>query len=242
MTHLPRTAALLLLSTAALSGCHRDGGSGSGDKKPAPAAVTLEVPHVTGPIKLDGEATEEDWHHAGRSLAFVDTEGVEARPYSEARFLWDEESLYIVLYAADDNIRAEIKDHDGPVWLDDAFSLRLVPSSLPPGQAYLIDVSAGGVITDAKLGADGKRDLSWESGMKVAVDTDGTINNPKDEDEEWVVEAALPLRSLGLKGAPGEKLTIEISRCDTPRAGGPKRCGSYGGAKSPRTLVLAAKK
>jgi hypothetical protein len=240
----PSSPAFALLLVAALAGCHRDGGSGAGDKKaaPTPEAVALEVPHVTGPVKLDGEATEEDWHHAGRSMPFVDTDGTEARPYSEARFLWDEETLYIVLYAADDNIRATIKEHDGPVWLDDSFSLRLTPTSLPPGEAYLIDVSAGGVITDAKLSADGRRDISWESGLKVAVDTDGTINNPNDEDEEWVVEGALPLKSLGLKGVPGEKLYVEISRCDIPRAGGPKRCGSFGAGRGRRVLVLAPRK
>jgi Carbohydrate family 9 binding domain-like len=242
--HPLKPLTFLLLSLAALAGCNRGGKSSPGERKPRPppAALVLEVPHITGPIKLDGEATEEDWHHSGRSLAFVDTEGAEARPYSEARFLWDEENLYIVLYAADDNILSKVKEHDGPVWLDDSFSLRLTPSSMAPGEAYLIDVSAGAVTTDAKLGADGKRDLSWESGLKVAVDTDGTINNPKDEDEEWVVEGALPLRSLGLKGVAGERLAIEITRCDIPRAGGPKRCGGYGAARSPRVLVLAPKK
>ena len=103
-------------------------------------------------------------------------------------------------------------------------------------------MSAGAVTTDAKLTADGKRDLSWESGLKVAVDTDGTINNPKDEDEEWVVESATPLRSIGLKGVPGERVAIEITRCDIPRAGGPKRCGGYGLGKERRVLVLAPKR
>jgi hypothetical protein len=241
---LKHLTTFVLLALVALAGCGRGSGRPSGEKKPGRAEsepVVLEVPHVTGPIKLDGEAIEEDWHHAGRSMPFVDTEGAEARPYSEARFLWDEENLYLVLYAADDNIRAQIKEHDGPVWLDDSFSLRLTPS-LPGAPVYLIDVSAGAVTTDAKMGADGKRDLSWESGLKVAVDTDGTINNPKDEDEEWVVEGALPLRSMGLKGVAGERIVVEISRCDVPRAGGPKRCGSFGAGKGRRVLVLAPRK
>lgn len=242
MIHRPLPIALALSSLLALAGCNRGDRSAPGDRKPLPKpeSTVIQVPHTTAPIKIDGEATEEDWHHAGRGLAFVDEAGAEARPYSESRYLWDEQNLYLVLYAADDNILANIKEHDGPVWLDDSFSLRLTPSTLPPGEAYLIDVSAGGVTTDAKLGADGKRDLSWESGLKVAIDTDGTINNPKDEDEEWVVEGALPLRSLGLKGVAGERISIQITRCDVPRNGGPKRCGGFGTGKRPRVLVLSS--
>src|SRR5262249_17408235 len=111
-----------------------------------------------GPIKLDGELDEEDWTRAVRSGAFVDAAGVEGRPYSEARFLWDDEALYVALYAGDDDIRATVTEHDGPVWLDDAFSLHLTPAA-PGSPTYVIEISAGGVLTDGRRDANGKLDL-----------------------------------------------------------------------------------
>jgi hypothetical protein len=63
----------------------------------------------------------------------------------------------------------------------------------------------------------------------VHVDADGTMNQPEDEDEEWIVEGAIPLRSLGVEGAGrGASLRVELRRCDTPK-GGTARCGEYRG-------------
>jgi hypothetical protein len=237
--------ALLISALALVAGCHR------ADPVPpaAPTETALHVPRATAPIKLDGEIDEDDWARAARTGAFVDAAGVEARPYSDARFLVDDEALYVALYAGDDDIRTRVTDHDGPVWLDDAFSLHITPVTMgetpkPPAQpatpgapTYVIEISAGGVITDGRRDPSGKLDLGWESGVKIAVDRDGTPNDPSDEDEEWVIEAAIPLRSLGVR--PGDQVMIDISRCDTPRAGGRRRCGSFGARTSPRSLRIA---
>jgi hypothetical protein len=72
----------------------------------------------------------------------------------------------------------------------------------------------------------------------VAVDRDGTLDDPSDEDEEWVVEAAIPLAALGVTGAPGTRIQIEVSRCDTPRHTTVRRCGAFGGPRDRRTLEL----
>ncbi|MGE5185890.1 MAG: hypothetical protein ACM31C_27725, partial [Acidobacteriota bacterium] len=57
--------------------------------------------------------------------------------------------------------------------------------------------------------------------VKTGVDRDGTLDQPSDFDEEWVIEAAVPLASLG---AP--PLAIEVERCDTPKDG-KLRCGRW---------------
>src|SRR5262249_46486842 len=147
----------------------------------------LRVPKTTIPIKTDGELDEPVWNaSAARSKPFVDASGGEARPYSDARFLWDDQNLYVGLYAADDNIQATVTAHDGPVWTDDAFSLHLTPEG-PGSPRYGIDVSAAGVVTDVKRAPakaveasaasvnaggtaappGGKDDPSWESGIKL---------------------------------------------------------------------------
>jgi hypothetical protein len=250
-----KTLALVTLALALFTGCRRE--PAPEQRGAAAEALTareiLLVPRVSGPVQLDAEIDEPDWSRAARTGAFVDGAGVEARPYSDARFLWDDENLYVALYAGDDDIRTRVKEHDGPVWLDDAFSIHLAPAAGSP--TYVIEISAGGVITDGRRDEKGKLDLTWESKTKLAVDVDGSLNDASDEDEEWVIEAAIPLRALGARA--GDRLLVDLSRCDTPRAGvsydgaasGPKpragsagaqrRCGSFGTAKDRRLIELS---
>jgi hypothetical protein len=227
-----------LLGAAALSGCHRDEHSTPIESRAA-LACALAVPRASGPIKTDGEVDEPDWTAAGRSGPFIDARGAEARPFSDARFLWDEQNLYVVLYAADDDIRAKVTAPDGPVWIDDAFSLRLTPAGAG-APTFAIDISATGVVMDARRGRDGKLDASWQSGIALGVDRDGSLNDASDEDEEWVVEAAIPWAALGVSAAAGTRIEIEASRCDTPRGTKERRCGAFGEPKDRRALVLSA--
>jgi hypothetical protein len=61
----------------------------------------------------------------------------------------------------------------------------------------------------------------------VGHDVDGTIDDVRDDDEEWIVEAAVPLEQLGL-GSQGGRVGVTVSRCDVPKDG-IERCGSYKG-------------
>jgi hypothetical protein len=235
-----RRALLVPFFCLAALGCKRS------ENKPGaasqPAVAVLRVPHVKDAIKLDGELNEPPWNAvAARTGAFVDASnlgGGEARPYSEGRFLWDDENLYMGLYAADDNIRATVTAHDGPVWIDDSFTLHFTPEA-PSSPTYAFDISAAGVVTDVKRVAGSKDDPSWESGIKLGVDRDGTLNDTHDDDEEWVIEAAIPLRSMGLASKPGTRFLLDISRCDTPKRSKDKRCGAWGTPKEPKLLELA---
>jgi hypothetical protein len=226
-----------------VGGCRSSSSNPPAPEPAASAALAVErggealnVPRTTGPIHIDGELDEDTWRSAARTGAFVDAHGDEARPFSDARFLADDAAIYAVLYAADDDLRATVKDHDGPVWMDSAFIVTLGLDA-PGAPTFEIDVSAAGVVSDARRGKKGERDASWESGIEVALDRDGTMNDASDEDEEWVVEARIPLVSLGISSAKGARVRASVSRCDVPRAGGPRRCGSLGAG---RTLVLGS--
>jgi hypothetical protein len=60
------------------------------------------------------------------------------------------------------------------------------------------------------------------AGMTSGIDRDGTLDVPGDFDEEWVIEAAIPLSTPGL-GLPG-KTKLTASRCDVTKSG-ERRCG-----------------
>jgi hypothetical protein len=73
----------------------------------------------------------------------------------------------------------------------------------------------------------------------VAVDRDGTLDDESDEDEEWIVEMAIPMEALGLEGVSGERVGLELRRCDRLRsADGTSRrtCATWGDRHS--QLVL----
>ena len=57
--------------------------------------------------------------------------------------------------------------------------------------------------------------------VRAGIDRDGTLDKPDDYDEEWVIELAVPLASLG--AAP---LAVSAKRCDTPKDGH-VRCGEW---------------
>ena len=60
--------------------------------------------------------------------------------------------------------------------------------------------------------------------VATGVDRDGTLDQPSDDDEEWVIEAGMPLTSIG-----PPPIAITAKRCDTPKDG-TTRCGQWHGS------------
>jgi hypothetical protein len=159
----------------------------------------VSVPDVGALPKLDGELDEPLWQApVVRTGAFVDPAGGAARPYSDARIAWANGSLVVALYAADEDIRTS-----GPA--ADVFHVTLGDTSF--------DVTPTGELRGAP------------AGTTIGHDADGTIDDPSNDDEEWVLELVVPLRSLGLEGKPGERISFSAERCDTTHDG-VRRCGA----------------
>lgn len=191
-------------------------------KLPPPPPQESEIPQISPNLQIDGELGETPWRLALRTGPFLDAQGQLAIPHSEALLAHDGQRLLLGLYAADENLQAAVTQTDAPLWADDTFQVRL--QKLPTGPVYALDVSVTGVLTDARVDVRGQAEVAWQSGAQVAVDRDGTLNDPHDDDEEWVVELAVPLRNLGIQR--GDRLAITLLRCDTPKDGR-RRCGSW---------------
>jgi hypothetical protein len=147
-------------------------------------------------IVVDGKMSDRAWNERSERHVFT-ADGAQARPWSEIRLLVDRTSVYVALYAADEDIRAT-----------DAFELAIGPHRY-------------------HLTADGKGDART---LRAGIDADGSIDQPGDDDEEWIVELAVPRAGL-----PATAVPIEASRCDTPKDGR-QRCGSWSG-----TLALPSR-
>ena len=159
----------------------------------------LVVPQVAGDIHLDGELDEVAWQSPARTGPFIDAHGDTAAPYSEARLLRDDRFLYLALYAADEDIRTT-----------DEFVVELAS---PRGRATLHFTAAGKLVPAI-------------AGARTGVDLDGDVDDPSNDDEEWVVEAAVPLAAIPF--ARDNTVTMTVSRCDVPKDG-ITRCGGWTG-------------
>lgn len=149
------------------------------------------IPRAHGTIRIDGDWEEPDWVERARRAQFRGDDGQLARPSSEIRWLRDDHDLLVALYAADQNIETR-----------DAFDLSI--------GSLALHLAATGTVTPAV------------PGVRAAAGYDeGTLDNPSDDDEEWVVEVAIPL--------PLVHGDVHVSRCDVPKDG-VRRCGSWSGA------------
>ncbi len=169
------------------------------------APVTLQVPLVHDPVRLDGELGERFWSkQSARTGAFVDASGRPARPFTEVRLAWDGKALRLGLYAADREIvtgdRFRLRLGEGPT----ARTVFLGPTGHVAGASTALDARLAASMNATRLGHD----------------VDGTVDDARDDDEEWVLEVALPLAALGVAPRPGSRLSVEIVREDVGAAAG----------------------
>ncbi len=183
-----------LILALALCGCQR-----SEDRVVVVPGADNEIAATSERIAIDGELDELDWNRRGHPRSFL-TAGALARPYSQVRLLHDATTLYIGLYAADQDVRST-----------DRFDVEI--------GALRLSVNPNGVVTPSLFG------------VRAAHDLDGTLDDSHDEDEEWLIELAVPLAQTGLAigGAP---INFRAARCDTPKDR-VTRCGEW---SSPLTL------
>jgi hypothetical protein len=187
------------------------------------------VPHLPASIVLDGDTDDPGWTsppgpaRTGPFTLASGASGEAARPYSNARALWGDGHLYLALYAADEDIRSRTADHDGPLWLDDSFRLVFTQGDVERA----IEVSPRGAVTDAMRRGGAAFDYSWESGVHVSPELDGTLNDARDSDEEWAIEMAIPFEALGMRGERGESIGFAVRRCDVPK-GAARVCAGWG--------------
>ncbi len=193
---------------------------------------TFAVPRVAHDPVVDGELADVVWlTEARRSGAFSDVRGGTLPPFSEARFAWRGDDLLFAFYAADLDIN--VSPVESPI------------------DRFLLEIEAGGRSYRAMFGPDGKvvaapgvpesergTSVRWVRDVKVATEADGTVERPGDFDEEWTIEATLPLRALRLEARPGQKFRARVSRCDVP-LDGKVACRAWPSASEFARLELA---
>lgn len=193
--------------------------------KAPPPAGTVYIPHASGPITIDGQALEPAWASAAQSPEFVVAEGSpDPLGKATARMLWDEQNLYVFVSVTDTDVYSEYKQHDDPLWKQDAVELFIDADGNRRGYVEL-QVNPNNATFDSWFAGPraGKGDEAWDSGMVTAVKMRGTADVANDTDQGWDVEIAIPLaavkgrdEAMGVRVPPGvgDRWHLNVVRVD----------------------------
>ena len=167
--------------------------------KAPPPPGTVYVPHASGPIAIDGAASEPAWDTAAKSPDLVTAEG-SADPVGKAnaRLTWDEQFLYAFVSITDSDVSSQYKNHDDPLWKQDCVELFIDADR--NGRGYVeLQVNPNNATFDSWFEATRAKpgDTTWESGMQTAVQLRGkTTTEAASADTGWDVEIAIPWEAV----------------------------------------------
>jgi hypothetical protein len=172
---------------------------------------------------IDGKLDE--WSKVSWTDDFIDITGQDSlKPFLNTRtaMMWDSNYLYVAAVMEEPHLWATITERDAVIYMDNDFEIFIDPDGDTHNYAE-IEVNAYGTVWDLFLTRpyrDGTVPLTSYNieGLKCAVDLKGTINDPSDTDSGWVLEMAIPWKSLSeltyvkRKPYPGEYWRINFSR------------------------------
>jgi hypothetical protein len=188
------------------------------------------IPKCAHPLTIDGKLTEPEWLAAPLTSKFVHIgDGSAARFSTQAKFLWDDQYLYIGFICDDPDVWATLKNRDESLYKGEVVEIFCDPDG--DGLNYIeLEINPLGTIMDLTMtkaySAGGKSDLSWKLNLTAAISVDGTLNDSSDVDTKWYCEAALPFKelaflapSLHFPPKDGEAWRMLLARYDYERTG-----------------------
>ena len=158
---------------------------------------------------MDGLPDEEAWAAAPPVTEFWQTrpfEGEHASQRTEARFLYDDEALYVgaMLYT-DGPVAARLKRRDSNFADTDLFAV-FIDGYHDHQLAYRFVVNAAAVRKDSRAGPDGSNgDTSWDPVWEATTQI---------SDEGWSAEMRIPFSQLRFSPAELQVWGIQIERRD----------------------------
>jgi hypothetical protein len=202
--------ALLLLTGAAQAQQARELG-------PVPR---YEVKRASSPIVIDGKIDEPAWQGAGTfEFQFPWEKQAGPKQKTTARLLWDDRSLYISYDCEDADVVAHFEQRDDPTYRDDAVELFINPVSSQDFY-YGMEMNARATLYDY-FNAFPRTLIKRMnfSGVQLATNIRGTLNQTGDKDDGWSLEVAIPWSNFDdmvrrLPPEPGSIWTANLNRWD----------------------------
>jgi hypothetical protein len=150
---------------------------------------------------MDGALRDGAWAAAPWTEDFVDIhDGPAPRLRTRAKMLWDDECLYIGAELEEPDLWATYTEHDSVIFHENDFEVFLDPDG-DCHNYFEYEINTLGTDWDLFLPKPyrfgGSARNEWEAeGLRKAVVLRGTLNDPRDRDDGWTLELALPWRCL----------------------------------------------
>lgn len=148
------------------------------------------------PIMVNGKLDEDAWKSAPEIKGFQFPWWKSGKKEATvAKLLWDDQTLYVAHICHDSWITARCQEHDGPVARDDCFEVMIAPNINKPTNYFNIEWNVLGAYVDGHRVQ--KKKQAWDaSGVRVAGNYMGTLNDDSDIDQKWIVEVAIPFKNF----------------------------------------------
>lgn len=149
------------------------------------------------PLTIDGKSVEKEWSLAAWSQPFIDIEGVKTPKYqTRMKMLWDEAYLYFLAEMEEPHVWGNLRQRDTVIFHNNDFEIFIDPDG-DTHNYYEFEVNALNTVWDLLLTKPYRNSGivldNWDiNGLKTAVSIDGSLNDPRDEDQGWSVEIAIP--------------------------------------------------
>jgi Domain of unknown function (DUF5916)/Carbohydrate family 9 binding domain-like len=177
--------------------------------QPARSDRRLTAVRATAPVSIDGRLDEADWRQAPVARGFIQNEPREGEPASddtEVRVLYDDENLYIGVFAHDRDPQAAIINDLRKDFVDtttDAFEVIL--DTFHDGRnGYIFGVNPAGAKYDAQMINEGREtnaswDAIWNTRTRIAEDG-------------WYAEIEIPFKTLRFGGERTQSWGVNFMR------------------------------
>lgn len=187
--------------------------------------ATYACGRAESPIVIDGRLDEIAWQRAEWSAAFRDIQGAkrpQPRFSTRAKMVWDDRYFYVAAELEEPHLWATITQRDAVIFHENDFEVFIDPDG--DTQLYAeLELNALNTIWDLLLVRtydDGGPAIDmWDiAGLQTAVHLRGTLNDPRDRDDAWTIEIAIPfaaLEELTDRPAPpaaGDRWRVNFSR------------------------------
>jgi hypothetical protein len=172
----------------------------------SPIARATRIPNDQAPT-IDGDLSDPGWARAEVVNEFYQVDPNVGQPASQptfARFMYDDENLYIGIYAYDrepDRIVATVMTRDASIDVDDGVRIYIDPE-LTRRNAYYFEMNALGTRVDALIQNNSTYISTWNT-----IWTGGARRQP----DGFSVEMAIPFRDLSFNPA-NPNWGLEIQR------------------------------
>lgn len=187
-----------------------------------PAIPRHEVRRAATRIVVDGKLDDVPWKGAQPvEFQFPWDYQTGAKQKTTARMLWDDENLYVGYECEDADIVAHFLNRDDPTYRDDAVEIFINPD---PTQLtyYGLEMNARATLFDYfyAFGSVLLKRFNL-SGVELATNILGTLNQTGDKDSGWTLELAIPWtdfkelrRDKTAAPAAGETWRVNLNRWD----------------------------